>query len=78
MTPGSMDFGGPMGFRKAAGYSGPSRGPMSSKVAHRNDIKKSTCDSEIIWRTPNFDQKNRYNFGEDLFFWRPKKPLEFR
>ena len=31
MTPGPMDFRGPIGFRKAAGFSGPSRGPVSSR-----------------------------------------------
>ena len=35
MTPGPMDF------RKAVGHSGPSRGPMSSRGAHRNDTEKS-------------------------------------
>ena len=31
MTSGPMDFRGPIGFRIAVGFSGPSRGPMSSR-----------------------------------------------
>ena len=49
MTPGSMDFSGPMrgpmGFRKAVGFSGPSRGPMSSRGALRNDSEKSASEA---------------------------------
>ena len=41
MTPGLMDFRGPMGFRKAVGFSG----PMSSRGAHRNDNEKSACEA---------------------------------
>ena len=25
---------------------------------------------DLFWRLPNFDRKKRWNFGEDLFFWR--------
>ena len=45
MTPGPMDFRGPMGFKKAVGFSGPSRGPMSSRGAHRNDPEKSAYEA---------------------------------
>ena len=45
MTPGPMDFRGPMGFRTAVGFSGPSRGPMSSRRAHQNDTEKSACEA---------------------------------
>ena len=37
MTPGPMDFRGPVGFR------GPSRGPMGFQRTHRNDTEKSVC-----------------------------------
>ena len=47
MTAGLMDFRGPMGFRKAVGFSGPSRGPMSSRGVHRDDTEKSACEA---WR----------------------------
>ena len=39
---------GPMGFRKAAGFSGPSRGPMSSKGAHRN-FGEDLFFLDILW-----------------------------
>ena len=45
MTPGPMDFRGPMVLRKAVGFSGPSRGPMSSRGAHGNDTEKSACEA---------------------------------
>ena len=49
LTPGPMDFRGPMkgpmGFRKAVGFSGPSIGPIRSRGAHRNDTEKSACEA---------------------------------
>ena len=63
MTLGSMDFRGPMGFRKAVDFSGPSRGSMSSRGAHGNDTEKSACEAWrpfcfVFCRSPNFDRKN--------------------
>ena len=37
MTPGHMDFRGPMGFRKIFGF--------SSRGAHQNDTEKSACEA---------------------------------
>ena len=45
MTPRPMDFRGPIGFRKAVGFSRPSTGPMSSREAHRNATEKSACQA---------------------------------
>ena len=58
-----------MGFRKAAGLSGPSREPMSSRRAHRNNTEKSACEA---WDLLISTGKKRYNFRKDLFlfFWR--------
>ena len=59
MTPGPMDFRGPMrkpmSFRKAFGFSGPSRGQKSSRGAHRNDTEISKWGLKTFF----FDRKNR-------------------
>ena len=64
MTPG------PIGFRKAVGFSGPSRGAMSLRGAHRNDTEKAAYEALFFGDHLMFDRKNRLNFGEDFFFLR--------
>ena len=39
MTPG------PIGFRKADGFSGPAEGPMSSRGAHQKNTEKLACEA---------------------------------
>ena len=68
MTPGAIDFRGPMGFRKAVGFSGPSRGPMSSRGAHRKDTENSACEA---WRPFFF-------ILLEITKFRPEKPSKFR
>ena len=69
MTPG------PMGFSKPVGFSGPSRGRMSSRGDHRNDTEKSECEA---WR-PFFFGNHLFSTEKTvrisvktffLFFWR--------
>ena len=52
-----MDFGGPMGFQKAAGV-----------LQQRHEEISMWGLKTFFWRSPNFDRKKRYNLGEDLFF----------
>ena len=42
MTPGPMDFRGPIMGPLASG--GPAEGPCASEGAHRNDTEKSACE----------------------------------
>ena len=66
MTPGPINFRGPTGFGKAVGFSELERGPNEMKL--RNQHMKPE-DFFFFWRSLNFDRKNRYNFGEDLFLF---------
>ena len=71
MTPGPMDF------RESMALKGPMRGLNGLHRAHRNEIPKT-----FFLRSPEFEQKKRFNFGEDLFFfWRslenPEKSVPF-
>ena len=74
MTPGPMNFRGPirglMVFRGPMGLKG-FIGPIEMK--HRRPF--------FFLRSPEFGQENRFNFGEDLFFWRslenPEKSVPF-
>ena len=69
MTPDSIDFRGPMGFRKAVGFNGLSTGTMSSRGAHWNDTeKKQHVRPEDLF----------FFFFFEITYFRPKKPLEFR
>ena len=52
------DFRGPWTSGRPVALAGPAEGPWARGGAYRNDTEK----------TPNFDRKNRWNFGEDLFF----------
>ena len=68
-TPGPMDFKGPTGFRKAVGFSGPSRGPMSSRGGPFKwhwEISMWRLKTFFFWKSPNFDQKKLFEFR-----WRP-------
>ena len=67
MILGPMDFRepmkGPMGFRKAVGFSGPSRGPMSLKRTHQNDTEKSACEA---WRPFFFHGNHLISTGKTV------------
>ena len=71
MTPGPMDFRGPVGFR------GPSRGPMGFQRAHGLSKSPSKWHWEIsMWKTKDLSfcfleitSKSGQNWG--IFPWRP-------
>ena len=69
MTPGPMDFRGPMGF------SGSSRGPMSSRGARRNDTEKLACEAWrpfFFWRSHHNSDKTAAFSPSVLEFTKPK------
>ena len=75
-----------MGFRKAVGFSGPSRGPMSSRGAHRNDIEKSACKAcrPFFLVITQFRMEKNVRISMKTFFFiflgitkfRPEKPVK--
>ena len=78
MTPGPMDFRGPMGFRRAHWLQG------AQQRAHRNGAEKSACENQrpFFFEITSKFRKKRWHFSlKTAFFLRshqnPEKTVAF-
>ena len=63
-----------MGFRKAVGFSKPSRGPMSLRGAHRNNAERSAYEAKkhFFWRSHHNSDKTAAFSPSVLEFTKPE------
>ena len=71
ITPGPLDFKGPIGFRKGDGFSGRCKGDHKLEGAHQNDTEKLVCEAVkpfFFWRSHHFSDQTAAFFPSILDF----------